>query len=148
MAGAIAIVAAGCSSPGSTAKPAKPQAPISARQAIALSARNVASWRSDISTTTITGTDDGARVSLASMLREDASGPFNEMTVTSYERDGKDVSPGRSDGVVTPTVYYLRSARVSRYFHTTKPWVELSPTTFADTAKKVYSFYSGAHEAF
>jgi hypothetical protein len=136
VAGTIVIVATGCASPASTAKPAKPEPPVPGRQAIALSARNVASWQSDISTTTVTGTDDGAKVSLASVLREE-SGPFNELTVTSCERDGKDVLPGGSDSVVTPTVYYARAAEVSRYFHTAKPWVELSPEAFLTASVKM-----------
>jgi hypothetical protein len=134
--GAIVIVASGCSSTGSSAKPAKPKPPISARQAIALSAHNVASWQSDISTTTVTGTDGGARVSFASALREEP-GPFNELAVTSYQRDGKDVLPGGSDSVVTPTVYYIRTAVLSRYYHTTKPWVELTPATFLTVSAKL-----------
>lgn len=133
--GAIAIVATGCSSPGSAAKPAKPKPPISARQAIALSAHNVASWRSDSSTTTITGTDGGARISFAWALREESG--FNESAVTSYKRDGKDVIPGGSDVVVTPTIYYIRDAALSRYYHTTKPWVELSPATYLTVNAKV-----------
>jgi len=145
--GAIAIVATGCSSPGSTAKPAKPKPPVSARQAIALSARNVASWGSDISTTTITGTDGGARINFASALREE-SGPFNETVVTSYKRDGKDVLPGGSDAVVTPTVYYIRAAVASRYFHTTKPWVELSPATFLAVSAKMHNSIPGTPGAF
>lgn len=135
--GAIAIVATGCSSPGITAKPAKPK-PLSARQAIALSVHNMASWRSDILTTTITGTDDGARVSFASALREEP-GPFNEMAVTSYKRDGKDVVPGGSDGVVTPTVLYIRAAVLSRYYHTAKPWVELTSATFLTVSAKAHN---------
>ena len=133
--GAIAIVATGCSSPGSTAKPAKPKPPISARQAIALSAHNVASWRSDVSTTTITGTDGGARISFAWALREESG--FNESAVTSYKRDGKDVFPGGSDAIVTPTLYYIRDAALSRYYHTTKPWVELTPATYLTLGPKI-----------
>jgi hypothetical protein len=133
--GAIAIVATGCSSPGSTAKPAKPKPPISARQAIALSAHNVASWRSDSSTTTITGTDGGARISFAWALREESG--FNESTVTSYKRDGKDVIPGGSDAVVTSTLSYIRDAALSRYYHTTKPWVELTPATYLAVSAKI-----------
>jgi hypothetical protein len=145
--GAIAIVAAGCSSPGSTAKPAEPKPPISARQAIALSAHNVANWRSDIFTTTVTGTDGGARISFAWTLREE-SGPFNESTVTSYKRDGKDVLPGGSDAVMTRTVDYLRDAAVSRYFHTTKPWVELSPATLLTVGAKMDNSTPGAPGTF
>ena len=141
MAGAIAIVATGCSSPGSTAKPAKPNPPISARQAIAVSAHNVASWRSDISTITITGTDDGARISFAWTLREESG--FNESVVTSYKRDGKDVLPGGSDAVVTPTVDYIRAAAMSRYYHTTKPWVELSPATLLTISAKINNSIPG-----
>ena len=109
-----------------------------ARQAIVLCVHNVASWRSDVSTTTITGTDGGVRISFASALREEP-GPFNETAVTSYKRDGKDVLPGGSDGVVTPTVYYLRAAVASRYFHTTKPWVELSPATYLTVSAKLHN---------
>jgi hypothetical protein len=138
VAGAVAIVATGCSSPGSTAKPAKPKPPISARQAIALSVHNMASWRSDISTTTVTGTDGGARISFAWVLREE-SGPFNESAVTSYKRDGKDVLPGGSDAVVTSTVYYIRAAALSRYYHTTKPWVELPPATYLTLSAKLHN---------
>ena len=136
VAGAIALVAAGCSSPGSTAKPAKPKPPISARQAIALAAHNAANWGSDVSTTTVTGTDGGVLISFASALREEP-GPFNEMAVTSYRRDGKDVLPGGSDGVVTPTLVYIRAAVLSRYFHTTKPWVALSPATYPALSAKL-----------
>jgi hypothetical protein len=142
VAGAIAIVAAGCSSPGSTAKPAKPKPPISARQAIALSAHNVASWHSDSSTTTVTGTDGGARISFAWALREEP-GPFNESAVTSYKRDGKDVLPGGSDAVVTPTVYYIRAAVMSRYYHTTKPWVAIPPATFLTVSAKIHNSTPG-----
>jgi len=142
VAGAIAIVAAGCSSPGSTARPAKPKPPISARKAIALSAHNVASWRSDISTATITGIDGGARISFAWALREESG--FNESTVTSYKRDGKEVFPGGSDFVVTPTVYYIRAAEASRYYHTTKPWVELSPATYLTISAKMHDSVPGA----
>jgi hypothetical protein len=137
-AGAIAIIATGCSSPGSIAKPAKPKPPISARQAIALSSHNAANWRSEISTTTVTGTDGGARISSAWTLREELdSGPFTESTVTSYKRDGKDVLPGGSDAVGTPTVYYIRAAALSRYYHTTKPWVELPPATYLTVSAKL-----------
>lgn len=145
--GAIVIVATGCSSPSSTAKPATPKPPISARQAIALSVHNVASWQSDISTTTVTGTDDGAQVSFASALREE-SGPFNETAVTSYKRDGKDVLPGGSDSVVTPTVLYIRAAALSRYYHTTKPWVTLSPATFLTVSAKLPNSTTGTPGAF
>lgn len=145
--GAVAIVATGCSSPGSTAKPAKPKPPISARQAIALSARNVASWGSDISTTTVIGTDGGARISFACTLREE-SGPFNETAVISYKRDGKDVLPGGSDSIVTPTVYYIRVAAASRYFHTTKPWVELSPAAYLTLSTKMHNSTPGAPGVF
>jgi hypothetical protein len=96
----------------------------------------VDSWRSDISTTTVTGTDGGARISFAWTLREE-SGPFNESTVTSYKRDGKNVLPGGSDAVMTRTADYLRDAAVSRYFHTTKPWVELSPATVLTVGAKM-----------
>lgn len=128
VAGAIAIIATGCSSPGGTAEPAKPKPPISARQAITLSAHNVASWRSDSSTVTITGTDGGARISFDWALREESG--FNESTVISYKRDGKEVIPGGSNVVVTPTLYYIRDAALSRYYHTTKPWVELPPAAY------------------
>jgi hypothetical protein len=147
VAGVIVIFAAGCSSPGTTAKPARPAPPVSARQAIALSAHNVASWRSDISTTTITGTDGGARISFASALREE-SGPFNELAVTSYKRDGKDVLPGGSDSVVTPTVYYIRAAAASRYFHTAKPWVELSPAALLTASARIRNSTPGSPSAF
>ncbi len=129
VAGAIAIVAAGCASPVSTAEPAKPEPPMSARQAIALCARYVADWQSDSSATTVTGTDGGVAVSFAATLRE-KPGPFNEFVVTSYKHDGKDIMPGGSDSIVTPTVYYIREAALSRYLHTTEPWVELSPAAF------------------
>ncbi len=135
VAGAIAIVATGCASPGSTAKPAKPKPPISARQAIALSAHNVASWRSDITTSTITGTDRGARISSAWVLREEPGS--NESAITSYNRDGKDVLPGGANSVVTQTVIYLRAAAVSRYYRTTKPWVELPPATYLALSAKM-----------
>jgi hypothetical protein len=136
--GPVAIVAIGCSSPGSTATPVKPKPPVSARQAIALAADNAANWGSDISATTVTGTDGGVRISFASALREE-SGSFNEMTVTSYRRDGKDVLPGGSDGVVTPTLVYIRAAVLSRYFHTTKPWLALSPATYLALSAKLQS---------
>jgi hypothetical protein len=140
--GTIAIVATGCSSPGSLAKPVKPNPPISARQVIALSARNTESWRSDVSTTTGTETVGGARISFAWVLREE-SGPFNESTLTSYERDGKDVLPGGSDSIVTPTVCYVRSAEVSRYFHTTEPWVAIPPAMLATLSAKIHDSTPG-----
>jgi hypothetical protein len=87
---------------------------------------------------TVTSTDHGARISFAWTLREESSG-FNESTVTSYKRDGKEVLPGESDGVVTPTVYYMRAAPLSRYYHTTKPWVELSATTFLSVSAKIHN---------
>ena len=146
VAGAIAIVATGCASPASTAKPAKPKPPISARQAITLSLHNVASWRSDVSTVTITGSDHGAQISFAWALREESG--FNESTVTSYKRDGKEVLPGGSDGVVTPTHYYMRAAPLSRYYHTTKPWVELSPATYLAVSAKMQNAIPSVPGAF
>ena len=59
--------------------------------------------------------------------------------MTSYRRDGKDVLPGGSDGVVTPTLVYIRAAVLSRYFHTTKPWLALSPATYLALSAKLQS---------
>jgi hypothetical protein len=102
-----------------------------------LSAYNAARWRSDISTTTITGTDGGARISATWTLREESGS--NESAVTSYKRDGKDVIPGGSDSIVTPMLYYIRAAALSRYYHTTKPWVALPPATFLTVSAKIHN---------
>lgn len=81
------------------------------------------------------------------MFREEP-GSFNESTLTSYKRDGKDVLPGGDDSVVTPTIYYIRAAAVSRYYHTTKPWVEIPPATFFTVRAKIPTYASSAPGAF
>lgn len=68
--------------------------------------------------------------------------------MTSYKRDGKDVFPGGSDAVVTPTVYYIRAAAVSRYYHTTKPWVELLPATYLTLSAKMHNSIPGTPATF
>jgi hypothetical protein len=60
----IAIAVSGCTSPGKADKPAT-HATLPARQAIKLAVSNVAAWRSDISTTTVSGTDAGGQISFA-----------------------------------------------------------------------------------
>lgn len=137
--GAIAIVVTSCSSPGSTAKPAKPRPSISAPQAIALAVQDLSGWKSDISTFTDVGIEDGTRISYAYVFRDDDDLSFHEMTVTSYQRGGKDVMPGGSDDVVAPTVDYVRQAELSRYYHTAKPWVELTEATLDSIGAKVHS---------
>jgi hypothetical protein len=74
---------------------------------------------------------------LSSKARERAF--VSTESVTSYRRDGKDVLPGGSDGVVTPTLVYIRAAVLSRYFHTTKPWLALSPATYLALSAKLQS---------
>lgn len=110
----IAIAVSGCTSPGKADKPAT-HATLPARQAIKLAVSNVAAWRSDISTTTVSGTDAGGQISFAWTLREDSG--FNESTVTTYTRDGKDVFPGGSDSVVTPTGYLLKAVLIEAGTH-------------------------------
>jgi hypothetical protein len=68
--------------------------------------------------------------------------------VTSYKRDAKDVLPGGSDGVVTPTLYYIRAAAMSRYYHTTKPWVDLPSATLLTVSAKMHNSIPGTPGTF